>query len=68
MKVEEFIDPYVGQSWGSLGARILTSGNQISVTLGYPAAGLRDTLASQLAEFLGVDSVDLQLSFAPGGG
>ena len=43
MKVEDFVDPYVGQSWGSLGARILTSGNQISVTLGYPAAGYADS-------------------------
>ncbi len=68
MKVEDFVDPYVGQSWGSLGARILTSGNQISVTLGYPAAGLQTQLASQLAEFLGVDDIELQLGFSAGGG
>ena len=49
----------------SLGARILTSGNQISVTLGYPAAGLQTQLASQLAEFLGVDDIELQLGFQP---
>ena len=58
----------MGQSWGSLGARILTSGNQISVTLGYPAAGLQTQLASQLAEFLGVDDIELQLGFSAGGG
>ena len=68
MKVEEFIDPYLGQSWGSLGARVRTSGKQISVTLGYPAAGLRADLAPQLAQFLNVDAVDLQLSFSAGRG
>ena len=64
MKVEEFVDPYLGQSWGSLGARVLTSGNQVSVTLGYPAAGLQADLAVQLAAFLQVDTVDLQLKVA----
>ena len=68
MKVEEFVDPYLGQSWGSLGARVLTSGNQVSVTLGYPAAGLQADLAVQLAAFLQVDSVDLQLNLAVKGG
>ena len=68
MKVEEFVDPYLGQSWGSLGARVLTSGNQVSVTLGYPAAGLQADLAVQLAAFLEVDTVDLQLNFAVSGG
>ena len=68
MKVEEFVDPYLGQSWGSLGARVLTSGNQVSVTLGYPAAGLQADLAVQLAAFLRVDTVDLQLNLAVKGG
>ena len=68
MKVEEFVDPYLGQSWGSLGARVLTSGNQVSVTLGYPAAGLQADLAVQLAAFLQVDTVDLQLNLAVKGG
>ena len=68
MKVEDFVDPYVGQSWGSLGARILTSGKQISVTLGYPAEGMHADLATQLAEFLGVQQVELQVGFAAAGG
>jgi ATP-binding protein involved in chromosome partitioning len=68
MKVEDFVDPYVGQSWGSLGARILTSGKQISVTLGYPAEGMQADLATQLAEFLGVQQVELQVGFAAAGG
>ncbi len=64
MKVEDFIDPYAGQSWGDLGVRVLSSGKQVSVTLGYPAAGITDALASQLAEFLGVDEIDLEVHFA----
>ena len=57
MKVEEFTDPYLGKTWQELGARILASGNRISVTLGYPAHGLQAQLQQQLAEFLGVADV-----------
>ena len=64
MKIEEFIDPYAGQSWGDLGARIFTSDNQVSVTLGYPTDGGRDVLAKQLAEHLGVPDISLELQFA----
>ena len=39
MKVEDFIDPYLHKTWAELGARILASGNRVSVTLGYPAQG-----------------------------
>ena len=68
MKIEEFVDPYVGKSWGELGARVLTSGSQVAVTLGYPADGMRDELAAQLAEFLSVENIDLELQFqAPRG-
>ncbi|NIP13241.1 MAG: iron-sulfur cluster carrier protein ApbC [Pseudomonadales bacterium] len=68
MKIEQFLDPYLNVSWGELGARVLSSGNQIAVTLGYPAAGMRDRLARQLAEFLGVSDVELDLRFqAPAG-
>ncbi len=65
MKIEEFVDPYLNKTWGELGARVLSSGNRISVTLGYPAAGMQAALAAQLAEFLGVDEVDLELRFSP---
>ena len=58
MKVEEFTDPYLGKTWQELGARILASGNRISVTLGYPAHGLQAQLQQQLAEFLGVTEVE----------
>ncbi|MEM8768771.1 MAG: P-loop NTPase, partial [Pseudomonadota bacterium] len=65
MRVEAFPDPCLGTPWGELGARILSSGNQISVTLGYPAAAERDSYAAALAEFLEVDAVDLDLNFSP---
>lgn len=68
MRIEQFPDPYVDVPWGDLGARVATRGDEVSVTLGYPAAGLRDRLARQLAEFLGVESVTLDLEFrAPEG-
>ena len=67
MKVEEFVDPYLQQTWGDLGARILTSGNQIAVTLGYPALGMQADLQRRLSEFLGAE-VELELQFsAPAG-
>ena len=70
MRVEDFVDPYLKQTWGSLGARILTSGNQVAVTLGYPAQGMQAQLQSQLAEFLGAPDLDLELRFSapPGRG
>ena len=73
MKIEDFVDPYAQVSWGELNARILTSGNQIGVTLGYPAEGYRTELAQLLAEHLGVAEVELDLKFSapaarPGGG
>jgi ATP-binding protein involved in chromosome partitioning len=65
MKVEEFIDPYLGKSWGDLGARILSSGNRVSVSLGYPAVGMHAELSERLGAFLGADDIDLELRFAP---
>ncbi|MEQ8485402.1 MAG: iron-sulfur cluster carrier protein ApbC [Pseudomonadales bacterium] len=65
MKVEQFPDPYLDVPWQDLGARVLSSGSRIGVTLGYPAAGMHDELARRLAEFLGVDHVDLELDFRP---
>ena len=64
MKVEEFIDPYLGQTWQSLGARVLSSGKRISVTLGYPAAGMQAQLTKQLSTFLGVDDIELDIGFS----
>ncbi len=64
MKLEQFPDPYLDIPWQDLGARTRQSGQAVSVTLGYPAAGMRDRLAEQLAAFLGVDRIDLDLSFS----
>jgi hypothetical protein len=67
-EIEQFPDPYLDVPWQDLGARVLTSGSRCRVTLGYPAAGMHDELARRLAEFLGVDRVDLDLDFrAPPG-
>ena len=48
MSVETFKDPCLGVSWGELGARVLTSGNRVSVTLGYPAQGAETDYAREL--------------------
>jgi len=70
MKVEDFVDPYLGQTWQSLGARVLSSGKRISVTLGYPAQGMQTQLTQQLSAFLGVDDIELDIGFSatPGRG
>ena len=62
MKIEEFVDPYLGVTWGELGARVLSSGARVAVTLGYPAAGYVDELTARLRTFLGLsDDADLDL-------
>lgn len=68
MRIEDFIDPYVGKTWGELGVRVLSSGKRIAVTLGYPAAGLKAQLTADLAKHLGVDDLELDLRFSPGEG
>ncbi len=65
MGVEAFVDPCLGLSWGELGVRVLTSGNRISATLGYPAKGATEEYAQALAAHLGTDHVELDLHFAP---
>jgi ATP-binding protein involved in chromosome partitioning len=68
MKVEDFVDPYLGKTWGELGARILASGARVSVTLGYPAQGCTVAYQDRLKEFLGTPDLELDLRFsAPGG-
>ena len=64
MKVDEFKDPYLGQTWQELGAKIMQSGAHVSVTLGYPANGLQPLLQKQLSEFLGNADIDLELRLA----
>jgi ATP-binding protein involved in chromosome partitioning len=65
MRLEQFPDPYLDLPWLDLGARLRMSGSTVSVTLGYPAAGYRETLQRRLAEFLGVQDLDLDLEFRP---
>ena len=65
MKVERFKDPYLHRPWGELSARVLSSGNRASVTLGYPAAGMADALAARLRTFLNAPSLELDLQFRP---
>ena len=65
MGVETFKDPCLGIPWGELGARVLSSGNRVSVTLGYPAAGAEADYARALAGHLNVDEVALDLRFSP---
>ena len=64
MKLEEFVDPYLGKTWAELGARVLSSGNRVSVTLGYPAAGYVNELQAALQSHLGTDNLDLEVRFA----
>ena len=68
MKVEQFKDPYLAKSWQALGVRALSSGNRLSVTLGYPAAGLQAALAARLKAFLNTERLDLELRFDPPAG
>ncbi len=65
MKIEQFTDPYLKQTWLSLGARVLSSGNRVSVALGYPARGMRDRLSEQLRTFLNSDNLTLEVRFDP---
>ena len=68
VKVEQFIDPYLQKSWQELGARVLSAGSQVSVTLGYPALGFREELAAKLKAHLNADDIELELHFsAPAG-
>ncbi|MEM7002457.1 MAG: P-loop NTPase, partial [Pseudomonadota bacterium] len=70
MKLEEFVDPYAGLSWAELGARVLSSGSRVGVTLGYPALGYQEQLQSALAEHLGGADIELDITFSapPGRG
>ena len=68
MRVDQFKDPYLNRTWGELGVRALSSGNRVSATLGYPAAGLAAKLGDDLATFLGASNISLDLNFkAPTG-
>ena len=65
MKIEEFKDPYLGKTWADLGARILSSGKHVSVTLGYPALGYKAELTELLSAHLGGAEIELDVQFSP---
>ncbi len=50
--ITDFRDPYLGITWGELGAvgSVVTAADRVAavVTLGYPAEGIRDALESEL--------------------
>lgn len=66
-RLSGFSDPYLGESWGTLGAirKVTDEGSScdIEAVLGYPARGLHGALEQALGAWLG-RSVTLQLEFA----
>ena len=63
MRIENFVDPYLRKEFGALGAKILSSGNQVMLSLGYPARGLHDSLQSDIQDFLNASELSLDLRF-----
>ncbi len=63
MRIENFIDPYLRKEFGALGAKILSSGNQVMLSLGYPARGLHDSLQADIQDFLNATELSLDLRF-----
>ena len=59
----KFVDPYLRKEFGALGAKILSSGNQVMISLGYPARGLHDSLQSDIQDFLNASELSLDLRF-----
>jgi ATP-binding protein involved in chromosome partitioning len=66
--VGDFVDPYLGESWATLGASISVedSGSElaIEVELGYPAATMRAEFEQAFAKLIG-RPVALKLHYAP---
>lgn len=50
--VAAYVDPVLGRTLGAAGVDIAVDGAQVRVTLGFPAAGYRETLAAALREVL----------------
>ena len=63
MRIENFVDPYLRKELGALGAKILSSGNQVMLSLGYPARGLHDILQADIQDFLNASELSLDLRF-----
>ena len=62
MRIEEFVDPVIGKTWGELEAQIRLSEKKVEVGLGYPTDGFAEDLKEELAkakedqQFAGNDS------------
>jgi len=65
-QLADFVDPYLNTTWGDLNVECFLSekdgGKSVRAVLGYPAAGLADSLRSALEEHLG-HPVSLELEF-----
>ena len=63
MRIDEFIDPILGKTWGDLGATIKFSGSSVKVGLGYPVDGLANEFQESLSKFLNTSGLELELDF-----
>ena len=63
MRLEEFVDPILGKTWGDLGASIKFSGSSVKVGLGYPVDGLANEFQESLSSFLNTPDLELELVF-----
>ena len=63
MRLEEFVDPILGKTWGDLGASIKFSGSSVKVGLGYPVDGLANEYQKSLSSFLNTPDLELELVF-----
>ena len=67
--LEEFLDPYVGKSWGELSAirhaARLGGAWHADIELGYPIDGLQADLSGQTASWLGEQSIELEVKYRP---
>ena len=63
MRLEEFVDPILGKTWGDLGASIKFSGSSVKVGLGYPVDGLANDFQESLSSFLNTPDLELELVF-----
>ena len=63
MRIDEFVDPILGKTWGDLGASIKFSGSSVKVGLGYPVDGLANEFQQSLSSFLNTPDLELELVF-----
>ena len=63
MRIDDFVDPILGETWGDLGASIKFSGSSVKVGLGYPVDGLAKEFQKSLSSFLNTPDLDLELVF-----